>query len=316
MRAIAPVELAIRGVNRARRAAYRRGWLGGRRLSRPVISIGNRSVGGSGKTPATIAFARALLARGLRPAILTRGYGRFSDEQAIRVDTPDPVRFGDEPVVMAISLPGVPIIVGSDRYRSGSDFLRSGECDLFLLDDGFQHLQLERDVDVVIEGGGSAWLREGESALADADVVLHRGGGKTDDERHFAAALSPLGWRAVDAVLPPQAMNGESVLAIAGLAEPRQFFRMVRETGADVRGEIDFGDHHRYVPRDLEAIEGERVRAGASRVVTTLKDAVKTRPLGGEYLVLDVEMRFESEERLIAKIISLAHQNFRDAGGL
>ena len=316
MRALAPVELVIRGVNRARRAVYRRGWLRGCRLGRPVISVGNRSVGGSGKTPATIAIARALVAQGLRPAILTRGYGRISDEQAIQVDSPDPARFGDEPVVMSISLPGVPIVVGSDRYRSGSDFLRSGQCDFFLLDDGFQHLQLERDVDIVIEGGGSAWLREGESALADADVILHRGGGKADDERHFAAALRPLGWRGPGSVLPLPALNGESVLAIAGLAEPQQFFRMVRETGVDVRGEIDFGDHHRYTARELESIESERIRTGASRVVTTLKDAVKTRPLGGDYLVLDVEMRIESEGKLIEKIISLAQQNFRDAGGL
>ncbi|MEO8034121.1 MAG: tetraacyldisaccharide 4'-kinase, partial [Acidobacteriota bacterium] len=161
-------ELLYRGINRARRSLYRLGVLRAKKLSRPVISIGNVSTGGAGKTPATIAVARFLLGRGYRVAVLTRGYGRAG--AGGRVTALDPSRFGDEPVVIKKQLPNVDVMVGSNRYASAHET----DADIYVLDDGFQHLQLHRDVDIVIDVPHPRFRREGNSALRHADLVLPR----------------------------------------------------------------------------------------------------------------------------------------------
>ncbi|MDP9361533.1 MAG: tetraacyldisaccharide 4'-kinase, partial [Acidobacteriota bacterium] len=169
---VKPLELLWRGVNRLRRALYRGGILKSKRLPRPVISVGNLAAGGSGKTPAVIAIARYLTKRGFTVAVLTRGYGRAESEAGL-VASLDAARFGDEPVLIKSKLTNVHVIVGSKRYDNAIQFISQNDCDLFILDDGFQHLQLARDVDVVIDAG-SGVMREGRSALADADFVIQR----------------------------------------------------------------------------------------------------------------------------------------------
>ena len=246
-----PFDLLWRGVNRLRRALYRRGLLKGRRLPRPVVSVGNLAAGGAGKTPAVITIARYLAKRGFRVAVLTRGYGRNEKVSGI-VTSLDAARFGDEPVLMKSKLKNVDVIVGSNRYDNALQFLNQNDCDLFVLDDGFQHLQLARDVDVVIDAAGGV-MREGRSALADADFVIRR---------NLRMAV-------------PEELASKRLFAFAGLADNDQFFASLRALGLTVAGTKGFRDHHRYTPADIAAVKAAARDAGAEIVVTTEKDAVK-----------------------------------------
>ena len=246
-----PFELLWRGVNRLRRALYRRGLLKGRRLPRPVVSVGNLAAGGAGKTPAVITIARYLAKRGFRVAVVTRGYGRNEKVSGI-VTSLDAARFGDEPVLMKSKLKNVDVIVGSNRYDNALQFLNQNDCDLFVLDDGFQHLQLARDVDVVIDAAGGV-MREGRSALADADFVIRR---------NLRMAV-------------PEGLASKRLFAFAGLADNDQFFASLRALGLTVAGTKGFRDHHRYTPADIAAVKAAARDAGAEIVVTTEKDAVK-----------------------------------------
>jgi tetraacyldisaccharide 4'-kinase len=236
-----PLELAWRGVNRARRALYRAGLLKAKRLPRPVISVGSIAAGGAGKTPATIAIVRHLTSRGWRVAVLTRGYGRAG--AGGRVEALDAARYGDEPVLIRKAT-GAEVLVGKNRYRNALAI----NIDVFVLDDGFQHLQLARDVDVVINAE-ARWHREGRSALRDAAFVIPRR-------------------LALDAA----AVCGRRVFAFAGLADNAQFFAALRAAGAEVVGTKGFGDHHRYTPGEIAALKRN---AGSALLVTTEKDAVK-----------------------------------------
>ena len=235
------VELLYRGINRLRRALYRAGILKARRLPVPVISIGAIAAGGSGKTPATIAIAGALASRGLRVAVLTRGYGRAGVGGAVRELDPD--RYGDEPVLIKKRLPQVEVIVGKNRY----DNAKRIEADVFVLDDGFQHLQVHRDLDVVIDHP-AAFFREGRSALRGAAMVIPR---KIE-------------------LNVPESLRGKRVFAFAGLADNDQFFKAL---GLDLAGTRSFPDHYRYTTADIESIKREAANADA--IVTTEKDAVK-----------------------------------------
>jgi len=241
-----PFEPLWRGLNRLNRALYRLGIRKGKRLPRPVISVGNLTAGGAGKTPSVIAIARYLDKRGFRVAVLTRGYGRSGNVSGL-VTSLDAARFGDEPVLIKSKLKNVDVIVGSKRYDNAVQFLSQNDCDLFVLDDGFQHLKLARDVDVVIDAG-SGIMREGRSALADADFVIPRN---------------------LRIVIPDVAPR---VFAFSGLANNEQFFDSLRANGLNVVGTKSFRDHHRYTAADIASI---KAAAGSETVVTTEKDAVK-----------------------------------------
>jgi tetraacyldisaccharide 4'-kinase len=246
-----PAELLWRGLNRLRRTLYRRGVFKAKRLPRPVISVGNLAAGGAGKTPAVISIARYLAKRGFRVAILTRGYGRNLKTSGI-VTSLDAALFGDEPVLMKSKLKNIDVIVGSKRYDNAIQFLANNDCDLFMLDDGFQHLQLARDVDVVIDSGRGI-MREGRSALADAGFVIPR------DLR----------------ITVPERVASRSVFAFSGLAHNEQFFDSLRGVGMKVVGSRGFRDHHRYSAADIAAVKEAARAAGAEVIVTTEKDAVK-----------------------------------------
>jgi tetraacyldisaccharide 4'-kinase len=240
-----------RGVNRLRRTLYRRGVLKSRRLPRPVVSVGNLAAGGAGKTPAVITIARFLMKRGFRVAVLTRGHGRAGNEQGV-VTSLDAARFGDEPVLLKRALKDVSIIVGKTRYDNALLFLTSNDCDVFILDDGFQHLQLWRDVDVVIDASHPI-MREGRSALAGATFVI---------QRQLRLVV-------------PEALTSRRIFAFAGLANNEQFFESLRAANLDVVGSCGFSDHHRYTAADIETVKREARQAGADAIVTTEKDAVK-----------------------------------------
>lgn len=251
-----PLELLWRGLNRLRRALYRRGVLKAKRLPKPVVSVGAITAGGAGKTPATIAVGEFLIARGYRVAVLTRGYKRSG--AGGRVTELDAAKFGDEPVLLSRKLGQV--IVGANRYENGLAL----NCDVYLLDDGFQHLQLARDADVVIDAPGK-WLREGRAALRDADFVIPR---------------------RLEIDVPPGRL-----FAFAGLADNEQFFRAVNAAGT-----MSFPDHHAYTAKDLERIR-EAAR-GFDAIVTTEKDAVKI----GARDIIAVAARFVVEPAVLEAI--------------
>lgn len=258
-----------------------------RRLNHPVVSVGNLSLGGSGKTPVVAALARLLQERGERPVILTRGYGRreategvliVSDGERVREAVS---RSGDEPQMLARMLPGVPVLVSADRYLSGAFGESRLGATVSILDDGFQHVQLERDVDLLLVSPAdlvdelipAGRLRESTDAASIADALL-----VTGSEEDVAAVAGTLRHPTAFRLVPRYGelgAPGARLLAFAGIARPERFFDALRSQGHDVAGELVFPDHHWYTPRDLEKIQSAAREAGASRIVTTEKDAVR-----------------------------------------
>jgi tetraacyldisaccharide 4'-kinase len=304
---VSPWQLLYGGAHRLRRHWYR---THGRRLPRPVVSVGNLHWGGTGKTPLTAALAAHLRDRGLAVCILSRGYA--SRGRGVRVvstgDGPllGPLVAGDEPVLLAGELPGVAVVVGPDRHRAGLHALRRlpRTPQLFLLDDGFSHLALHRDLDLVASpaadpfGGGrlppSGRLREPLASAARAHAVLLTGATSSEDGRLLAEALRPYGFQgpgfasftrpAPPRLVPGAAASGEElpagtkVFLVSAIARPDAFARTVRELGYDVAGELRFPDHHRYPAASLERIASafrDDPGAGAAVLLTTAKDAVK-----------------------------------------
>ncbi len=244
-------ELLYRGINRLRRGLYRSGLLRAQTLPRPVISVGNLAAGGAGKTPAVIAISRFLASRGYRVTVLTRGYGRASAATGL-VSDDNAGKWGDESVLINTHAKA-DVIVGSNRTHLALKYLSKNNCDVFVLDDGFQHLQLHRDLDIVIDIENARFWREGRSALRDADLVLPR--------RLVLRGLEPL--------------RGKALFAFAALADNEQFFQSLRKEKLLLAGTHGFPDHHRYTQGDLDDIVLRAGEAAAEAIVTTEKDAVK-----------------------------------------
>lgn len=292
---------------------WRRRWYGAdprrrRRLARPVVSIGNLRVGGSGKTPLVAHIARLLLDRGERPAILSRGYARrvSSDEVTIVSDgtrvLADLDHAGDEPLMLARALTGVPVLVGRDRHRSGRVAEDRLGATLHLLDDGFQHVELERDVDLLAISEDdlterllpAGRLREPLETAAVADgllVTASAEGGVARVARALGAhsagvftvsrALGPLRWVVPAGPLPvPEA---GPVVAVSGIARPERFHADLAAAGWRVAATVVFPDHHLFTATDLERVAATARQASASAVLTTEKDAVRleSHPLTG-----------------------------------
>ena len=267
------LESIYHAINRANRALYRRGIRKAKRLSKPVISIGNIAAGGAGKTPAVIAVAKFLIAQNLRVCVLTRGYGRSGAGGV--VDTFDAGRFGDEPVLIKKSVPEAIVVAGKNRYENGLHV----NCDVYLVDDGFQHLQLHRDLDIVIDVPDSRFHREGRDALRDADIVIPR--------RIRPENLDSL--------------RGKKAFAFAGLANNEQFFAMLRESGADLVGTRGFPDHHDYGRIETALIK--QLARGADVIVTTEKDAVKL----ADHDMIPVAIEFVIDDAVLERIAAVAH---------
>jgi tetraacyldisaccharide 4'-kinase len=297
--ALKPFEIAWQAVARLRRRLHRRGTLASRRLPRPVISVGNRSFGGSGKTPFVVALCQRLTKEGWKVCILSRGYGRENEGSIRRVIGDDAWTFGDEPVLLRRRLPGVDIMVGADRYRSGLAYLDQRDCDLFVLDDGFQHLQLERDVDIVLEPEETRLLREGASALEAADFVVRRGSG---EGKVFVAPASVV---CGDNRHAPRYLAGKEVVAFAGLADNDRFFEALRRLGAVVSDTVAFDDHHRYIPGDTDRLRRLRASRGAELLVTTEKDWVKIQDDDISYLEVEMIIPADLLEAIVSRVLPL-----------
>ncbi len=302
-----PLSWVFAAASALRRALYRTGVLRSTRVTRPVVVIGNLTVGGGGKTPATLALARALALRGERPGIVSRGYGG-------RVRMPTPVRagddaaeVGDEPLVLAAG--GFPVVVGRDRARAAAALIDANPgCTLVLCDDGLQHYALARDVEIVVVDDARGFgnrrllpagpLREPLQRLRDADAVAWLGGdaAASGDGRETRITHRPLPMRRVadDGELAdaPAAWRGRRVTALAGIANPGRFFAMLEALGIDA-ATVAFDDHHDFVPSDLPG--------GADIIVMTHKDAVKCRRFADArcyYLPIEAEI----DPRLVDRV--------------
>jgi tetraacyldisaccharide 4'-kinase len=274
-----------------------------RQLSRPVVSIGNLVVGGSGKTPLAALVARLLAEAGERPAVLSRGYARTAPDEGVTVVSDglrlraDLARAGDEPLLLARSLPGVAVLVCADRYLAGRLAEQHLGATVHVLDDGFQHMQLARDVNLLIVDRAdverprllpSGRLREPLSAARAADAVLVTGA----DEEQVAEVAERLGvaeafalHRDVEPAVeetvdgPRPLAPGARVLVVSGIARPDRFVAEAVESGFDVAGELAFGDHHPYVAADVARIAQQARASSAAIVLTTEKDLVRLLPL-------------------------------------
>ena len=280
-----------------------------KRLPARVISVGSLSAGGAGKTPVVMMVVDMLRVAGLRVDVLSRGYGR-SGEGVERVDVAgSTARFGDEPMLMARRL-GVPVWVGADRFAAGS---AAEGVDVHVLDDGFQHRQLARDLDIVllterdvkdalIPAGD---LREPLSALRRADVIVLR-----EDEVDALRSFVPAG-KSVWVVRRSLQLGSEipaSLLTFCGIARPDGFVAMLREAGVKVAGTVFFADHHAWVERDVTRLIAAARATGATGFCTTEKDAVKLSPAMRERLeevgpVVVAELRVELLEGSVMDLL-------------
>ncbi len=298
-----PLSPLYSGIMRLRGFLYERGIFRRKRLPCLTISVGNITLGGTGKTPHVIALVEWFKKRGMRPAVVSRGYGGRVGRGPLLVSAKtDPSLCGDEPAMLARLL-GVPVGVGSHRYLSAQLLLERYGPDLLILDDGFQHMRLERDIDICLLdsqhpfGSGRVFpggdLREPVAALSRAHaIVLTRSssgrervvkeiGHLVGHDAIFTSSVqvkglapaSPHGWQeAFEA-----GVNPGKVAAFCGIANPGSFEKALEEAGFPPVVLISFPDHHRYTRQDLHQIEVEAKKQGAQALVTTRKDAVKLK---------------------------------------
>ena len=260
---------------RVRNALYDRGVLTSHKLQGPVISVGNLSVGGSGKTPFIILLGELLKARGIKFDVLSRGYGRRT--RGVFVVDPSGLAqdFGDEPMLIAQRLQ-VPVVVGEDRYRAGIAAEEKFGPQLHLLDDGFQHRALARDFDIVLvtpEDGRdhllpTGRLREPLNNLKRADAIVLMNGASQD----AFPITGKLVWQVRRGIEPIQVLPRP--VAFCGIARPQNFFAQLRTAGIEPIAEAVYQDHHSYTESDIQELLQVRQQSEAGGYVTTEKDLI------------------------------------------
>ncbi len=320
-----------------RRAWRRLPWSGGKKLPCPVISVGNIALGGTGKTPAVIDIAGLIQRSGKLPVVISRGYGR-QDESLLSIVSDgrtvqhEPLRNGDEPVLIAERLAGVPVVAGADRYEASLAALREFHPDVVVLDDGFQHIRLHRTLDLVLIdaaepfGNGKLFpagiLREPLSALKRAHAILitraDRGGdltslkatlGRYTAARIFTSSHVPLDLVniATNETRQLSSLLNATVFAFSGVARPASFLSLLESLGAVVKNARSFPDHHVYSKHDLAEIFRQAADERVNLIVTTEKDAVRVHSLHAEGIwALRIALKVvESEawERMLLEVI-------------
>jgi tetraacyldisaccharide 4'-kinase len=316
---------------RLRRSLYANEILIPKRLPARVVSVGNLAVGGTGKTPMTATLARLFQFHGRRVAILSRGYGGQSQGVICLSDGKQtyrkPPEVGEEAYWLARQLPGAAVYTGASRYEAGRVAWEQVKPDLFLLDDGFQHFQLHRDLDLVLLDAAAPFgnghllprgtLREPKSALAAAQVLILTRYQEKRDRRVLAdlqaaypaktvltAAISPTAARLVPEgrLDPPDALNGQKLLAFAGLARPEYFSRTLENLGVRISGFRAFPDHHPFTPAELASLLHQAKAGGAAALITTAKDWARLGERWDGALplwVLEVEAHLSQPERIL-----------------
>lgn len=285
---------------------YRCGLLKGQRLPVFVVSIGNITSGGTGKTPAVHLLAGWALEQGYRPAVLSRGYGGQFKGKVLEVSNREGIRTsqeksGDEPYLLARALPGIPVIVSRNRYHGGLRAIEKYSSDFLILDDGFQHLELQRDFNIVLLDASNPFgngrllprgpLREPVTELKRADccIMSHSKGsdetltsGRLTTDRLPDVPVFHSDHVPVEAIFPESGehfkaglLQGKRVVAFAGIAHPGYFKETLESLGSEVVYFKPFGDHHRYHAREIQALVSKKGTLNAHYTLTTAKDWVK-----------------------------------------
>ncbi|GAB4299959.1 MAG: tetraacyldisaccharide 4'-kinase [Desulfuromonadia bacterium] len=295
--------LCYRLVLGVRSLLYRCGMFRVRRLSRPVISVGNITLGGTGKTPTVLYLARLLQGMGKRVCVLTRGYGGSREGETAVVSDGSTIFFpppecGDEPYLLAWSLPGLTVVMGSDRYGAGELAIREFSPDIFILDDGFQHRRLHRDLEILLVDGRTPFgngrlfpagpLREPVTGGGRADLIMVTRYEGTIPELppplhetplipsvHHLVGQTILGERDIR---PFSELEGKRGIAFAGIASPDRFFDMLEGCGVQLCATVTFPDHTPYGVDELAALGNLKGEKRADFLITTAKDAVKLLP--------------------------------------
>ena len=315
-----------------RRRWYDRHATGRRRLACPVISVGSLSVGGSGKTPVVAHLAKLLAGGGERPAILSRGYGRkdsadgvvvVRDEEGVQAPL---ARAGDEPLMLARKLDDVKVVVAPDRYLAGRLAEMRLGCSVHLLDDGFQHLQLDRDIDLLVMHSDEfedpqllpfGKLREPLETAARADALLVSGDmsgtGKSIIDTLQLSRIYQIQRvldvpRSTDSGNSPVSLSASSrILAIAGIAKPDRFFSEIGTFGGTVVRSLAFADHHEFTQQDIVKIT-DLVRAlRVDLVLTTEKDYVRLeryQPFAFNVAIVPLRIEIKEEGEFLSWITS------------
>ena len=299
---------------RFRQLAYRRGLFKQRQLSGFVVSIGNLTTGGTGKTPAVVMLGKWALEKGYGVAILSRGYGGRYAEEVLEVSDgehikADPRKTGDEPYLLAEELKGIPILISRKRFLAGSYAHQMFDTEFFILDDGFQHLELKRDLDLVLldssrpfgNGHLLPWgpLREpiGQLVRADALIVTRLGKRVSRDgaldflKKQFPAIPSFCADHVPDRVVfpylneeyEPGFLRGKRVLAFAGIAQPEEFKETLEGVGADIAYFKGFRDHYRFRLDEINTLIKMKEELGAQYLITTQKDWMRISPEAPTY---------------------------------
>jgi tetraacyldisaccharide 4'-kinase len=302
-----------------------------------VVSIGNITVGGTGKTPVTAYIARFLLSQGFRVAVLSRGYGGSLEGQTAVVSDGATIMMsvgecGDEPYLLASTVPGLMVVIGTDRYAAGQLAIKQLSPDIFLLDDGYQHLRLHRDLNILLmdfsHPFGNCWtlpagmLREPRSAVQRADLVIHtrvpEGATITRDTRGIPGCLSchaivdllPLGSRTPVSF---SHCKDKKVLAFAGIADPDSFFEGLRAQELNLVRCLRFPDHVVYNKERYDEIAETMRKSEADFLITTEKDGVKLKGLSQELatrtLLARLELKIENPELLEGLLTKLLQRH-------
>jgi len=301
-------------VQRLRYAAYGLGFLKKKNLPGFVVSVGNLTAGGTGKTPAVAALAKWALSEKIQACIISRGYGgqyksrvlAVSDGQRILADSR---LAGDEPVLLARNVPGSPVVLSRERYLAGMYAHKKFGSDFFIIDDGFQHMQLERDLNLVLMDAAHPFgnghllprgpLREPLDQLARADVFIltrfkHDGGDRTlaflkenyPDIPAFCANHAPdrVVFPLLDQVDSPRVLNEKRVVAFAGIGDPESFQETLVSLGAEVVAFCGFKDHYAYKKDDLDRLIRMKSQTDAQYILTTEKDWMRIGSIWSECL--------------------------------
>lgn len=312
---------------RFRIVLYTAGIFQRRKLPQWVISVGNITLGGTGKTPAVIHIAGLLRNHHRYPAVVSRGYRRKNESEIVIVSdgtvvSADASRGGDEPGLIGARLPGVPVVVGKDRYRAARLAVQVFGADTIVLDDGFQHVRLRRDLNIVLLDAGDPFgngklfpagiLREPLAVLKRAHLVLitrvdsammsiedlKAAIGRHSRARIFTSRHEPIELveTKTGETLPLSALRNTAALGFAGIARPATFTALLKSLGVAVKTEMVYPDHYFYSKRDLVEIFQKAGDVGAAMIITTEKDAARLKALQPDGIwALRIELKVDQE---------------------
>lgn len=302
----------------AKNAAYERGWVKPQKLQWPVVSIGNLSVGGAGKTPLVIRFAELLAAQNIPVDVLSRGYGRRDTSLVERVNSEgDAARYGDEPLLIARAAQ-VPVFVGASRYQAGLLAERdSPQPGIHLLDDGFQHRKLARDLDIVVLHASdleetllpAGRLREPLASLQRASAIVLRAEDRAlEPDLRKRGITTPVWIQHRNLVIE----KVDSAIAFCGIARPQEFFTALQLQGIDLAATVALRDHQQYTSAELDRLVAALRHHGAQSFLTTEKDAARLTPdqrarleQAAPLRVARLQVSLEDEPAILARLLHL-----------